>query len=306
VLLGYFGETSPPCGNCDLCDSPAALFDATEAVRKALSAMLRTGEWFGAGHLIDILTGTATPTVRERGHDRLPTFAVGRDLSKPAWGAVFRQMMGRDLVRPDADRHGALRMTEAARPILRGEAGITLRRDTVQSAAARPAVTALISDENEPLLSALKAKRRALAEAASVPAYIIFPDRTLIEMAERRPVTLDQMAAISGVGAKKLESFGAAFLEVITGSAPVPLHPQRMKLAGRDAGALFDRLCDIQLRLQRGEDGTEKPLSCTFTTLRKIAEARPASAAELEAIQGLGPLKSARFGAAFLAAIREG
>jgi ATP-dependent DNA helicase RecQ len=212
-------------------------------------------------------------------------------------------MMGRDLVRPDADRHGALRMTEAARPILRGEAGITLRRDTVQSAAARPAVTALISDENEPLLSALKAKRRALAEAASVPAYIIFPDRTLIEMAERRPVTLDQMAAISGVGAKKLESFGAAFLKVITGSAPVPLHPQRMKLAGRDAGALFDRLCDIQLRLQRGEDGTEKPLSCTFTTLRKIAEARPASAAELEAIQGLGPLKSARFGAAFLAAI---
>ena len=306
VLLGYFGETSPPCGNCDLCDSPAALFDATEAVRKALSAMLRTGEWFGAGHLIDILTGTATPKVKERGHDQLPTFAVGRDLSKPAWGAVFRQMMGRDLVRPDADRHGALRMTDAARPILRGEAGITLRRDTVQTAAARPAVTALISDENEPLLSALKAKRRALAEAASVPAYIIFPDRTLIEMAERRPVTLDQMAAISGVGAKKLESFGAAFLEVITGSAPVPLHPQRMKLAGRDAGALFDRLCDIQLRLQRGEDGTEKPLSCTFTTLRKIAEARPASAAELEAIQGLGPLKSARFGPAFLAAIREG
>jgi ATP-dependent DNA helicase RecQ len=306
VLLGYFGETSPPCGNCDLCDSPAALFDATEAVRKALSAMLRTGEWFGAGHLIDILTGNATPKVKERGHDRLPTFAVGRDLSKPAWGAVFRQMMGRDLVRPDADRHGALRMTDAARPILRGEAAITLRRDTVQTAAARPAVTALISDENEPLLSALKAKRRALAEAASVPAYIIFPDRTLIEMAERRPVTLDQMAAISGVGAKKLESFGAAFLKVITGSAPVPLHPQRMKLAGRDAGALFDRLCDIQLRLQRGEDGTEKPLSCTFTTLRKIAEARPASAAELEAIQGLGPLKSARFGAAFLAAIREG
>ncbi|MFY8145397.1 MAG: RecQ family ATP-dependent DNA helicase, partial [Rhodobacter sp.] len=88
VLLGYFGETSQPCGNCDLCDSPVALFDATEAVRKALSAMLRTGEWFGAGHLIDILTGTATPKVKDRGHDRLPTFAVGRDLSKPAWGAV--------------------------------------------------------------------------------------------------------------------------------------------------------------------------------------------------------------------------
>jgi len=114
VLLGYFGETAEPCGNCDLCDRPAQLFDATEAVRKALSAILRTGEWFGAGHLIDILTGTATDKVRERGHDQLPTFAVGKDLSKPAWGAVFRQMMGRDLVRPDPDRHGALRMTDAA------------------------------------------------------------------------------------------------------------------------------------------------------------------------------------------------
>ena len=140
VLLGYFGETAEPCGNCDLCDRPAQLFDATEAVRKALSAILRTGEWFGAGHLIDILTGTATDKVRERGHDQLPTFAVGKDLSKPAWGAVFRQMMGRDLVRPDPDRHGALRMTDAARPVLRGEATVTLRRDTVVSAGEREPV----------------------------------------------------------------------------------------------------------------------------------------------------------------------
>ncbi|MDZ4136103.1 MAG: ATP-dependent DNA helicase RecQ, partial [Paracoccaceae bacterium] len=167
VLLGYFGEASPPCGNCDICDRPARLFDATDAVRKALSAILRTGEWFGAGHLIDILTGTATPKVRERGHDQLPTFAVGRDLSKPAWGAVFRQMMGRDLVRPDPDRHGALRMTEAARPILRGEQSITLRQDTVESAGLAPVVKSQVSDEDAPLLSALKAKRRALAEAGA-------------------------------------------------------------------------------------------------------------------------------------------
>ncbi len=152
--------------------------------------MLRTGESFGAGHLIDILTGNATDKVRQRGHDGLPTFGVGRDLSKAQWSAVFRQMMGRDLVRPDAERHGALRMTDAARPILRGEAAITLRRDTVQSAVPRPAVRAMVSDEDAPLLSALKAKRRALAEAARVPAYVVFPDRTLIEMAEKRPVTL--------------------------------------------------------------------------------------------------------------------
>ncbi|MCA3507248.1 MAG: DNA helicase RecQ [Rhodobacter sp.] len=306
VLLGYFGETSQPCGNCDLCDSPVALFDATEAVRKALSAMLRTGEWFGAGHLIDILTGNATPKVKDRGHDRLPTFAVGRDLSKPAWGAVFRQMMGRDLVRPDADRHGALRMTEAARPILRGEASITLRRDTVQSAGAKPAVRSLVSDEDAPLLSALKAKRRALAEAAGVPAYIVFADRTLIEMAERRPRSLDDMARITGVGAKKLESFGAAFLEVITGAAPAALHPQRMRLAGRPAGGVFDRLAETQLRLARGEDGTGKLLSCTQAELRRIAEAQPLTLSDLDRVASLGPQKLDRFGPAFLAVLRDG
>jgi ATP-dependent DNA helicase RecQ len=306
VLLGYFGETSGPCGNCDLCEAPAQVFDATEAVRKALSAILRTGEWFGAGHLIDILTGNPTAKVRERGHDQLPTYAVGRDLSKPAWGAVFRQMMGRDLVRPDPERHGALRMTDAARPILRGEAQISLRRDTIQSAGPRPAVRSLVGDEDAPLLSALKAKRRALAEAAGVPAYIVFPDRTLIEMAERRPRTLDDMAGITGIGAKKLESFGAVFLEVITGAETVPLHPQRMRLAGREAGPLFDRLCAIQLELQRGEDGTGKPLSCSSTMLRKIAEARPSTLSELDGIAGLGPQKIERFGPAFLEAIREG
>ncbi|NHB77886.1 DNA helicase RecQ [Rhodobacter calidifons] len=306
VLLGYFGEAAEPCGNCDLCDRPAQLFDATEAVRKALSAILRTGEWFGAGHLIDILTGTATPKVREKGHDRLPTFAVGRDLSKPAWGAVFRQMMGRDLVRPDADRHGALRMTEAARPVLRGEVSVTLRRDTVVAAGERePVIRAQVADEDLGLLALLKAKRRALAEAQNVPAYVVFPDRTLIEMAERKPATLDQMAGITGVGARKLESYGAAFLEVITGAAE-GLHPARLKLAGRPEGALFDRLAEVQLALARGEDGTGKYLTCTHSTLRAIAERRPSTLGELQAIQGMGEQKVERFGAAFLAVLRDG
>ena len=304
VLLGYFGETAEPCGNCDLCDRPADLFDATEAVRKALSAILRTGEWFGAGHLIDILTGSETEKVRERGHDKLPTFAVGRDLSKAAWGAVFRQMMGRDLVRPDTERHGALRMTDAARPILRGEESITLRRDTITSAQPRVAVRALVADEDAPLLSALKSKRRALAEAAGVPAYVIFPDRTLIEMAEKRPADQDGMAGITGVGAKKLESYGAAFLEVINGAAEI-LHPQRMRLAGRPAGQVFDRLADAQLALSRGEDGTGKYLSVTHSTLRLIAERRPASLSDLERIQGMGEQKVERFGQAFLNVLRE-
>lgn len=305
VLLGYFGEAAEPCGNCDLCDRPAQLFDATEAVRKALSAILRTGEWFGAGHLIDILTGTATPKVREKGHDQLPTFAVGRDLSKPAWGAVFRQMMGRDLVRPDPDRHGALRMTEAARPVLRGEASVTLRRDTVVAAGERePVVRAQVAEEDAGLLALLKARRRSLAEAQNVPAYVVFPDKTLIEMAEKKPATLDQMAGITGVGARKLESYGAAFLEVITGAAE-GLHPARMKLVGRPEGALFDRLAEVQLELCRGEDGTGKYLTCTHSTLRAIAERRPSTLGELQAIQGMGELKVERFGEAFLAVLQE-
>ena len=306
VLLGYFGEAAEPCGNCDLCDRPALLFDATEAVRKALSAILRTGEWFGAGHLIDILTGSATAKVRERGHDQLPTFAVGRDLSKPAWGAVFRQMMGRDLVRPDPDRHGALRMTDAARPVLRGEASVTLRRDTVVAAGERePVVRAQVAEEDAGLLALLKAKRRALAEAQNVPAYVVFPDRTLIEMAEKKPGNLDQMAGITGVGAKKLESYGAAFLEVITGASE-GLHPARMRLVGRPEGALFDRLAAVQLELARGQDGTGKYLSCTHSTLRAIAERRPSTLGELVGIQGMGEQKVERFGEAFLAVLRAG
>ena len=306
VLLGYFGETSEPCGNCDLCDHPVAVFDATDSVRKALSAVLRTGEWFGAGHLIDILTGTPTAKVKERGHDQLPTYAVGRDLSKPAWGAVFRQMMGRDLVRPDPDRHGALRMTDAARPILRGEERISLRQDTIRSAQApRLAVKAMVAEEHADLLSALKAKRRALAEAAGVPAYVVFPDRTLIEMAETRPETLDRMMGITGVGAKKLESYGAAFLQVITGAAATPMHPARRKLAGQDAGALFDRLAEVQLALARGDDGTGKHLSCTHSTLRQIAEQRPSTLSDLDRISGMGGPKTERFGAAFLQVLTE-
>ncbi len=306
VLLGYFGEEAQPCGNCDLCDRPAVLFDATDAVRKALSAILRTGEWFGAGHLIDILTGNATAKVREKGHDGLPTFGVGKDLSKPAWGAVFRQMMGRDLVRPDGDRFGALRMTDAARPILRGEENITLRRDTVDKARPGYTVKTQVADEDASLLSALKAKRRALAETAGLPAYVIFPDRTLIEMAEKRPMTLDDMMGITGVGAKKLESYGALFLSVITGAETAPLHPARKALVGSDAGALFDRLAEVQLTLSRGDDGTGKYLSCTHSTLRQIAERRPSTLGEMQAIQGMGELKTDRFGTAFLEVLREG
>jgi ATP-dependent DNA helicase RecQ len=299
-LLQYFGETDVTCKNCDLCDSPPKVFDGTQPVRMALSAILRTGEWFGAGHLIDILRGTATEKVRQRAHNEIPTFGVGKDMSKAQWQAIFRQMMGHDLIRPDPERHGGLRLTENARPLLKGEAQIQLRKDSITSANdRRPVVKSLVSDENAPLLSALKANRRALAEQQKVPAYIIFNDKTLIEMAEKRPKNLDEMAAIGGVGAKKLESYGKGFLSVITGT-DIIVHPTRRKLAGQPAADIFDQLLAAQLELERGELGTDKLLSCSTSVLRNIAERQPKTIKKMSQISGMNESHAERFGAAFL------
>ncbi|SMX31895.1 DNA helicase RecQ [Maliponia aquimaris] len=303
ALLAYFGEAAGNCGNCDLCDAPPELFDGTEAVRKALSAALRTDESFGMGHLIDILLGNETDKVLSRGHDKLPTFGVGKDLKKGQWQAVFRQMMGHDLMRPDSERHGALVMTDRALPILRGEQEIALRRDAMTNATERrPAVKALVSEEHAPMFSALKALRTSLAKEARLPPYMIFNDKTLIEMAERRPATLDDMARINGVGAKKLEGYGRAFLEVLNGSAE-EMHPRRRKLAASGTGAVYDALLEAQAALVRGADGTEKPLSCTAAMLAKLAERPPVDREDLDRV--LGDRRAERFGAAFHEVLRE-
>ncbi len=301
-LLQYFGETEITCGKCDLCDTPPEVFDGTEAVRKALSAILRTGEWFGTGHLIDILLGNDTDKVRERGHDVLPTYGIGKEYDKRQWQAVFRQMMGHDLVRPNPERHGALMMTERARPVLRDEETVKLRRDTIRTTSRRPAAKTLVSEENVPLMSALKAKRRALAEAAKVPAYVIFPDRTLAEMAEARPANLDEMARVNGVGAKKLANYGDAFLEVINGEA-AQMHPSRRKIAGRQDAELYDQLLEAQSNLLRGPDGIDKPMSCSAGLLAKVASTKPRDAQALERL--LGDRRAERFGDAFLEILRE-
>ena len=265
--------------------------------------MLRTGEYFGAGHLIDVLTGNETDKIHQRGHDALPTFGVGKEFDRRQWQTIFRQMLGRDLARPDSERHGALRMTDHARPLLRGEAEITLRRDTMAKGTTRHVAKALVSEEDAPLLSALKAKRRALAEAARVPAYVIVPDRTLIEIAEKRPATLDDMAGISGIGATKLERYGRTFLSVVTGEDTDPVHPTRRKLAGRNEGVIYDRLLEIQADLARGEAGTEKTMSCSASLLAKVAMLRQPDMGALSRL--LGDRRAERFGSAFLEVLRE-
>ncbi len=297
TLLAYFGDQNVKCGQCDLCADPPKTYDGTTAVRKALSAVLRTEERFGAGHLIDLLTGNETDKIRAFSHQNLPTFGVGQELSRQAWQSVIRQMMGHDLLRPDVTRHGALCITENALPILREQNRIILREKSERKHKQSSRVRSLISEEDAPLLSALKSKRKALAEAARIPAYIVFNDKTLIDIAEQKPTTLDDMACINGVGAKKLDLYGMAFLSVINGGTD-RIHPNRRKLAGHSDGALYDQLLEAQASLVRGQFGTDKLMFCSASLLAKITRVKPKTPNDMASI--LGPQKAERFGNAFL------
>ena len=297
VLLRYFGDDIETCNNCDLCDAPPILFDGTKHVRMALSAILRTEERYGAGYLIDILRGKLTDKIKQNGHEQLPTFRIGEDYSKSEWQGVFRQMMGYDLIRPDIERFGAFRMTEMARPILRDEQKIELRKDTIIKEVRKTKVKSLVAEEDETLFSALKSKRRFLAEALNAPAYVVFADAVLMEMARSRPSSLDEFSKLSGVGAVKLERYGKAFLEVINNNFQ-ELHPSRRRLAGKEAGKIFDQLQAMQLELMHGAYGHDKPLVCSASVLAKIAAVKPR---DMEALKGLlGDRKTERFGVAFL------
>ena len=307
TLLAYFGETQlQPCGNCDLCRDPPERFDGTEAVRKALSAMLRTGERFGVEHLIAVLRGEASERVRQLGHDAIRTFGVGAEFERIQWRAIFRQMFSLGLA--SVTEMGGWQVTVAGRQVLRGEETVMLRKDALtrrarDRKAPRTRAVAGLGPEDEELFEALRAKRGELARARGVPAYVIFPDVTLIDIAQRKPQTLDAFAECHGVGAKKLESFGSAFLEIVA-AGPVALpHPARRKLAGDASGGLFDALAEAQAGLTYGHMGTDRYLVCAPATLAKIAEARPRDLAGLEQIAGVGALKAERFGGAFLACI---
>ena len=215
TLLKYFGEQSEKCGNCDNCDFPPEVCDRTLEVRKALSAILRSRERFGASHIIDILTGNETEKIRQWNHNKLPTFGVGRDCDRKKWLGIFRQMLGQDLIRADNSRRGALRITELAHPVLRGEQRIMQRHYPSRPKNPVKMPNTPVFECNPDLLLKLKMKRTELANASNIPAYIIFSDRTLIEMAEHMPISTDQMSQIHGVGEIKLNKYGQIFLDVI-------------------------------------------------------------------------------------------
>jgi len=220
AILAHFGETlAEPCGNCDTCLQPAETWDATTAARKALSAMLRTGQRFGAGHLTDVLLGIKTEKISRFGHDALPTFGVGTELDRKGWGAVFRQLIVRGIVAVDHDSFGALRATDLAGPILRGAEPVSFRRDRSPAAAStlikKKSDRAALPGAAGALFETLRAERSRLAREQNVPAYVIFHDATLAAIATARPATLDQLAEIPGMGRTKLDRYGAAVLAAV-------------------------------------------------------------------------------------------
>jgi len=222
TIRRYFGEASEPCGHCDGCAGGVALVDGTVAAQKALSAILRTGQRFGSEHLIDLLLGEGTERMQSLGHDRLPTFGVGKELDRRAWRGVFRQLLARGLIETEIGGHGGWRVTGEARPVLRGEAKVELRPEETRKLRRERVAATLIGDNPGAvaLLASLRAHRLGLARAEQVPAYVIFPDRTLIDMAERRPRTLAEMAEVHGVGQAKLKRYGESFLAVIAAEGP--------------------------------------------------------------------------------------
>ena len=222
ALLAYFGEErAEPCGNCDNCIAPPEAWDATEAAQKALSCVYRTGQRFGAGYVIDVLRGSESERIRRFGHHRLSTFGIGADVDATTWRSVFRQLVARRLMRVDIEGFGALKLTEESRSVLRGACEVRLRRDAPAPKQRRrerpaPAARTALGPEHRALFEALRAHRRELAREQGVPPYVIFHDVTLEAMAEQQPRTLEEFAALPGVGEKKLERYGTTFVKVIS------------------------------------------------------------------------------------------
>ncbi|MBI5921503.1 MAG: DNA helicase RecQ [Betaproteobacteria bacterium] len=218
VLLNYFGETKGACGNCDTCQTPPELWDGTVAAQKFMSACLRTGQRFGAVHLIDILRGKATEKVQQFCHERLPTFGVGTDLDEAAWRSVARQLLAGGLLYADAQHYGALKLTENAKPVLKNETTLMLRRQVLrQKKLAKPKRHAPVGlrPVDEGLFGTLRQWRSQTAREQGVPAYVILHDKTLHELAVRRPQTLGELLNVAGIGEAKAARYGTALLELL-------------------------------------------------------------------------------------------
>ena len=216
-LLAHFGEESTPCGNCDNCLTPPRTWDATDAARKALSCVYRTGQRFGAAHLVDVLRGQRTDKVTEWSHDTVSTFGIGADIDEQTWRTLFRQLIARGLLAVDHDRHNSLMLTDLTRPLLRGEENFAMRISPERKRSRRSSRRPVDIPDGVPqtVFDRLRAWRMETARERDVPAYVIFPDATLREIAIARPASLAELRTISGVGDRKLEAYGKAIIEIV-------------------------------------------------------------------------------------------
>lgn len=216
ALLAYFGESAPPhCGNCDVCLTPPRTWDATEAAQKLLSCVYRVGQRFGAGHVIDVLRGQDNDKVRQHGHQQLSTFGIGRDLSVKQWQSIVRQLLARGHLTVDAERFGALRLTEHCRGLLRGEERLRLREDDGGRTEPASGTSVAMTPEERELWEALRRRRRELADTQGVPPYVVFHDTTLQAMVKARPASVEELLHLPGVGQQKLTRYGDAFFAVL-------------------------------------------------------------------------------------------
>jgi ATP-dependent DNA helicase RecQ len=221
VLLNYFGERTDPCGNCDVCTDPVELIDGTEQALKILSAVNDTGQIYGAAHIIDILRGTSTEKAVKARHDRLPAFGAGAEHKKEEWRSLIRQLVATGFLRLDVQGYGGLAITDKGNGLNRGEDSFQYRQDTMRKTPAARRKTQSkepapeLSEDQIALLRRLKELRLRLAKARKVPAYAVFSDRSLMDMALKAPRDETEFAQIHGVGAAKLRDFAATFLEVI-------------------------------------------------------------------------------------------
>ena len=216
-LLSYFGETSEPCGNCDVCLSPVPTVDGTEDAKKILLTAEMTGERFGATHITDLLLGKANAKGQSLGHDQLPVYATGRNQPRHVWQSLIRQMVGGGYLTLDVAGYGGLSIAKKGRALIEGDGSFRYRADMIRAARPTEKKAAPVIDASGPqeLLNRLKTRRSELAREGSVPAYVIFSDRTLIEMAKEQPRNLREFEMLHGVGAAKLERFGEVFLREI-------------------------------------------------------------------------------------------
>jgi len=218
ILLGYFGEhLAENCGNCDICLNPPETFDATEDARKALSCVYRIDQRFGIGQVIDVLRGAKTQRVLELKHDQLSTYGIGKGQTQDEWSHLLRQLIHLGYLEQDIANFSVLRLTEAARPLLRGESELTLSRPRVKPSAGKKKVHKQIVglDYDEDLFRLLRARRKKIADRDGVPPFVVFGDASLAEMAAILPTDDEAMLRINGVGEHKLEKYGAEFIEEI-------------------------------------------------------------------------------------------